>query len=88
MRPADGSWRRESSPLAHRQRLAHPEYVQEEAFEAQSLWGRQNKPGWLLARPGWLDGVLDTFDWAWWGTRPRPPIDMGDLNAALRRAKR
>jgi hypothetical protein len=79
--PEDGPWRRESSPLTRRQRMAHPEYVQEEAFEAQSLWGRLNKPNWLLARPGWLDGVLDTFDWAWWGTQARPPIDMDDLKA-------
>jgi hypothetical protein len=42
---------------------------------------RRNKPSWLLAQPGWLDGVLDTFDWAWWGTRARPPIDMDDLKA-------
>jgi len=25
--------------------------------------------------------VLDTFDWAWWRTRERPPIDMDDLKA-------
>jgi hypothetical protein len=61
--------------------MTHPEYVQEEAFEAQNLWSRRNKPSWLLARPGWLEGALDTFDWAWWGTRARPPIDMDDLKA-------
>jgi hypothetical protein len=69
------------SPLTHDGRLSHPEYIQEEAFEAQSLSGRRNKPGWLLAQPGWLDGVLDTFDWAWWATRRHPPIDMDDLKA-------
>jgi hypothetical protein len=76
-----GPWRRELAPLTDRAGMTHPEYVQEEAFEAQNLWERRNKPSWLLARPDWLEGVLDTFDWAWWGTRTRPPIDMGDLKA-------
>jgi len=55
--------------------------VQGETFDAQNLWSRRSKPGWLLARPGWLEGVLDTFDWVWWCTRERPPIDMDDLKA-------
>jgi len=81
VRPETGPWYSERSPLTHRRRMTHPEYVQEEALEAQSLSGRRSKPRWLLARPGWLEGVLDTFDWAWWGTRARPPIDMDDLKA-------
>jgi hypothetical protein len=81
VRPETGPWYSERSPITHRTRSAHPEYVQEEAFAAQNLWERRNKPSWLLAQPGWLDGVLDTFDWAWWGTRARPPIDMDDLKA-------
>jgi hypothetical protein len=81
VRPETGPWRRESAPLTERKGMAHPEYVQEEAFEAQSLSGRRNKPSWLLAQPGWLEGVLDTFDWAWWATRSRPPIDMDDSKA-------
>jgi hypothetical protein len=81
VRPETGPWYFESSPITHRRRITHPEYIQEEAFEAQSLAGRRNKPSWLLAQPGWLEGVLDTFNWAWWGTRDRPPIDMDDLKA-------
>jgi hypothetical protein len=81
VRPDDGPWHRESAPLTDRQGMAHPEYVQVEAFEAQNLWERRNKPSWLLSRPGWLEAVLDTFDWAWWRTRDRPPIDMDDLKA-------
>jgi hypothetical protein len=81
VRPDDGPWRRETAPLSDRQGMAHPEYVQAEAFEAQNLWERRSKPSWLLSRPGWLEGVLDTFDWAWWRTRVRPPIDMDDLKA-------
>jgi hypothetical protein len=81
VRPETGPWYSERAPLTRRRRMTHPEYVQEEAFEAQNLWSRRNIPSWLLARPGWLDGVLDTFDWAWWGTRRRPPIDMEDLKA-------
>jgi len=81
VRPETGRWRQELGPVTDRGSMTHPEYVQEEAFEAQSLSGRRNKPSWLLARPGWLEGVLDTFDWAWWGTRARPPIDMDDLKA-------
>ena len=79
VRPEAGPWYFESSPITHRRRITHPEYVQAEAFEAQAVSGRRNKPSWLLAQPGWLDGVLDTFDWAWWATRARPPIDTDDL---------
>lgn len=81
VRPETGPWYSERAPITHRTRMTHPEYVQEEAFEAQAVSGRRNKQSWLLARPGWLEGVLDTFDWAWWGTRARPPIGMDDLNA-------
>jgi hypothetical protein len=81
VRPEARAWYSERSPLTHRGRRAHPEWVQEEAFEAQNMWERRNKPSWLLARPGWLEGVLDTFDWAWWSTRAGPPIDIDDLNA-------
>src|SRR6478672_3352370 len=55
--PEFGPWYLESSPATHLRGMTHPEHVQAEAFEAQSLAGRLNKPSWLLAQPGWLEGV-------------------------------
>jgi hypothetical protein len=81
VRPESGPWYAARSPVTRRQRMAHPEYVDEEMVAAHTLAVRRDKPAWVLAQPGWLDGVLDTFDWAWRRTRDRPPIDMDDFRA-------
>jgi hypothetical protein len=49
--------------------------------------GRRDKRSWLLAQPGWLESVLDAFDWASWATRSRPPIDMEDLKAGQQKVR-
>ena len=61
--------------------LGAPGVRDEEMLAAHTLVVRRDKPGWLMAQPGWLEGVLDTLDWAWRHTRERPPIDMNDLRA-------
>jgi hypothetical protein len=63
------------------QGAVHPEQVQEEAIAAQVLDMHRPLPDSLLDRPGWLEGVLVTFDWTWWRTRAAPPIDLPDLKA-------
>jgi hypothetical protein len=81
VRSETGPWYVARSPITRRERMAHPEYVDEETVTAHTLTVRRDKPSWLLARPGWLDGVLDTLVWAWRHTRDRPPIDMDALKA-------
>jgi hypothetical protein len=81
VRPDTGPWYRASGPLTHWQGIVHPEQVQDEAVAAQVLDMHRPLPDWLLDRPGWLEGTLATFDWAWWRTRSGPPIDLRDLKA-------
>jgi hypothetical protein len=78
-RPETEAWYRASGPVTHWQGIVHPEQVQDEAIAAQVLDMHRPLPDWLLERPGWLEGVLAAFDWAWWRTRSTPPIDLPDL---------
>jgi hypothetical protein len=81
VRPETGPWYGATGPVTHWQGIVHPEQVQDEAIAAQVLDMHRPLPDWLLARPGWLEGILATFDWAWWCTRSSPPIDLRDLKA-------
>lgn len=81
VRTETGSWHRASGPVTQWEGIVHPEQVQDEAIAAQVLDMHRPLPDWLLERPGWLEGILATFDWAWWRTRSAPPIDLRDLKA-------
>jgi len=81
VRAETGPWYRATAPVTRSHGLVHTEQVQDEAMAAQVLDMHRPLPAWLLERPGWLEGVLLTFDWAWWRTRTGPPIDLRDLKA-------
>jgi hypothetical protein len=81
VRSETGPWYRATGPVTHWQGIVHPEQVQDEAIAAQVVDMHRPLPEWLIERPGWLEGVLATFDWAWWRTRSTPPIDLPDLKA-------
>jgi hypothetical protein len=81
VRPETGPWYPATGPVTHWQGIVRPEQVQDEAIAAQVLDMHRPLPDWLIERPGWLEGVLATFDWAWWRTRSTPPIDLRDLKA-------
>jgi hypothetical protein len=76
-----GPWCRATGPVTHWQGIVHPEQVQDEAIAAQRLDMHRPVPDWLRERSGWLEGILATFNWAWWRTRSAPPIDLQDLKA-------
>jgi len=82
VRTETGPWNGASSPITHRTGIIRAEDVDAEAIAAQVLDMRRPVPAWLASQPGWLPGILATFDWAWWRTRTGPPIDLRDLKAS------
>jgi hypothetical protein len=46
------------------------------AAELQQL----RNPGGIPGRPGWLEGIVATLQWAWAGSSA-PPLDMPSTNA-------
>lgn len=76
VRTLDGSERLERSPVTERLARAHPERIEVECLAAEQLLLRRPRPAWLEARPGWIEAVVATFDWAWRGVGA-PPIPIG-----------
>jgi hypothetical protein len=75
VRPATGPWRQAWSPVTERTNMAYAELVEAEALAAEVLEMRQPRPGWLLGRPGWIEGITATLRWAWLRTGG-PPMDV------------
>lgn len=71
-RPVSGPWYPARSPVTKRQNLAYEELIQAEAVAADVLEAKEPRPRWLLARPGWSEGIAATFRWAWLRTGPAP----------------
>lgn len=80
VRVAEGGSRIARSPVTKSTRRAYAELVQAEALAAQVLDMQRPVPQWLSRRPGWMAGILATFDWAWWRTG-EPPVPASDVAA-------
>lgn len=76
IRPASGPGHLAPAPITPEIGRAMPELIAQECLAAKLLSLVRPVPAWVAERPGWLDGVVDTFRWAWLGTGP-PPI-LGD----------
>ena len=77
---AGGGTRLARSLVTRTTRRAYAELVQAEALAAQVLDMQRPVPQWLSRRPGWMAGILATFDWAWWRSGARP-VQVGDAAA-------
>jgi hypothetical protein len=65
-----GGWELARAPLTKRARFAHEELIAAELIAAEVASGRN--PGGVKGRPGWLEGILMTLQWAWAGSRKAP----------------
>lgn len=73
VRPESQPWHVAPAPASRRTaRRALPELIEQECLEADVLASRIPQPVWLSDRPGWLEGVRATFDWAWRRAGPAP----------------
>jgi hypothetical protein len=72
VRPASGQWYMADAPVTQRFGSAYEETILEESLAAAKLLRRRPVPYWLTKRPGWLEQVYWTFEWAWWGNGKLP----------------
>ena len=68
-----GGWELARAPRTRRARAAHEELIAAELMAAEVAAMRY--PGGLEGRPGWLEGILATLQWAWSGST-RAPLDV------------
>lgn len=72
-RPEGQPWHSAPAPVTQRTaQRATPELIEQECVAAEVLAHRDPRPAWLSDRPGWLEGVCATFDWAWRRAAPSP----------------
>ena len=65
-----GGWELARAPATRRLRLAHEELIEAELFAAEMQALRN--PGGIEGRPGWLEGIVATLQWAWAGSSVAP----------------
>lgn len=65
VRPAAGAWYVQWAPVTKRTGSPYAEVVEAECIAAEALLMRRPVPSWLAGRPGWLEGIVGTFRWAW-----------------------
>ena len=75
VRPETGPWYTTSAPVTGKTSLVYEELIANECLQAEKLAMRMPVPDWLQRRPGWVEGILATLDWAW-QRNGRPPIDV------------
>jgi hypothetical protein len=75
VRPERGPWHLPRSPVTERTKPATPELIEAECLAAQVLAMTRPVPGWLESRPGWVEAIVATFDWAWRGNG-LPPVTV------------
>ena len=65
-----GGWELAWAPVTRRSRLAHEELIESERLAAEVKAIRN--PGGIEGRPGWLEGIVATLQWAWAGSSVAP----------------
>ena len=66
------------APLTGTRSRAHEELIEREATSAELRLARA--PDGIEGRPGWLEAIAATLDWAWRGS-DRPPLDARRADA-------
>lgn len=72
VRPASGRWYVQWAPVTKRTGSAYEELIEVEYLAAEALLARRPVPRWLALRPGWAEGIVATFRWAWQRTADAP----------------
>ena len=72
-----GGWELARAPITRRSNLAHEELIEAELFAAE-VQALRNLGG-IEGRPGWLEGIVATLQWAWAGSSVAP-LDVPSTN--------
>ena len=73
-----GGWQLAWAPVTERPGLAHEETIEAELLAAELHLLRNS--GGIQGRPGWLEGIVATLQWAW-ASSSAAPLDMPTTNA-------
>jgi hypothetical protein len=73
-----GGWELAWAPVTERSGLVHEELIEAERLAAEVQLLRH--PGGLDGRPGWLEGIVATLQWAWAGSSVAP-LEVPSTNA-------
>jgi hypothetical protein len=68
----DGQRELAYAPVTNTTQMALEELIEAECVRAEVLAMRRPTPRWLQRRPGWIDGVCATLNWAWRRTGQAP----------------
>ncbi len=60
-----GPWRLTPSPVTERINVAYVELIEAECLAAEKLVMRRPVPARLGHRPGWIEAIITTLNWAW-----------------------
>lgn len=80
VRPPEGPPYLAFSPITERDALAIEERIEAELLAAEKMALRRPVPQRVLDRPGWLDAVIATLNWAWL-RRGEPPAPFANRTA-------
>ncbi len=69
-----GSWRLASSPVTERISVAYEGLIEAECLAAEKLAESRPLPARVENRPGWIEAVVTTLNWAW-RRYGGPPLD-------------
>jgi len=72
--PKTEQWRLAPSPVTRRLQVAYDDLIEAECHAAEQLAGSRPLPARLQGRPGWIEAVVATLNWAW-RRHGRPPLD-------------
>ena len=65
-----GGWELAWAPVTERKTMAHEELIASELLAAERATIRN--PFGIEGRPGWLEGIVATLQWAWGGSAVHP----------------
>lgn len=69
-----GPWRLVPSPVTECMNVAYDELIEAECLAAERLAVSRPVPARLERRPGWIEAVVTTLNWAW-RRYGRPPLE-------------
>jgi hypothetical protein len=78
VRPKSGRWYLQWAPITERQDCAYEELIEAECLAAERALFVSPPHVWLSTRPGWIQGIVATLNWAWRRSAPAP-LDTSDV---------
>lgn len=63
--PKTDPWHLAPSPVTRRIQVAYDDLIEGECLAAEQLAENRPVPARLMSRPGWIEAVVATLNWAW-----------------------